>query len=379
VAIKLQIRRGVAADWANPSNNPTLLVGEIGLETDTGNFKIGTGALAWNSLPYASVTYPQVSGAGTDLNATAYRAQGRYEVGVSVVTNVPSDWTPASDAPGILLVTRIATGSIAQVLFSTKTQKVFCRAWDGTTYTTWVSLSNQADSVGTTQIVNLAVTTAKIDDNAVTNGKLRDSAALSVIGRNANSSGDPADIAATAASGAVLRESGSTIGFGTIATAGIADDAVTYAKIQNVTATDRVLGRSTAGAGDIEEITCTAAGRALLDDADAAAQRTTLGVPSLASMQTYAGVGSLVIAGQYQTFATSVQAGTTITQPASVTTAGSKLMSGSGLVFHYSGTSLSGGSFSLLGGSGSVWRCIGLAQPTETMTDGTINLFIRIS
>ena len=63
-----------------------------------------------------------------------------------------------------------------------------------------------------------------------------------------------------------------------IDTAALADDAVTYAKIQDVTATDRLLGRSTAGAGDVEEIVCTEAGRALLDDADAAAQRTTLGI-----------------------------------------------------------------------------------------------------
>ena len=63
-----------------------------------------------------------------------------------------------------------------------------------------------------------------------------------------------------------------------IGTTALADEAVTYAKIQNVTATDKLLGRSTAGAGDVEEITCTAAGRALLDDADAAAQRTTLGI-----------------------------------------------------------------------------------------------------
>lgn len=56
------------------------------------------------------------------------------------------------------------------------------------------------------------------------------------------------------------------------------DDGVTYAKIQNVSATDKVLGRSTAGAGDVEEIACTAAGRALIDDADAAAQRATLDV-----------------------------------------------------------------------------------------------------
>ena len=61
-------------------------------------------------------------------------------------------------------------------------------------------------------------------------------------------------------------------------TAGLVDDAVTYAKIQNVSATDKVLGRLTTGAGDVEEIACTAAGRALIDDVDAATQRTTLGL-----------------------------------------------------------------------------------------------------
>jgi hypothetical protein len=97
---------------------------------------------------------------------------------------------------------------------------------------------------------------ATIANNAVTNTKLRDSAALSVIGRSANSSGDPADISTSAASAAVLRESGSVLGFGTVATAGIANDAVTYAKIQNVSAASRVLGRgSAAGAGDTQELT----------------------------------------------------------------------------------------------------------------------------
>ena len=53
-----------------------------------------------------------------------------------------------------------------------------------------------------------------------------------------------------------------------------------------VSATDRILGRSTAGAGTVEEITCTAAGRALLDDADATAQRTTMGLGTLATKST---------------------------------------------------------------------------------------------
>jgi hypothetical protein len=57
----------------------------------------------------------------------------------------------------------------------------------------------------------------------------------------------------------------------------IGNDTISYAQLQNVSATDNVLGRSTAGSGDVEEIPCTAAGRALLDDANAAAQLVTLG------------------------------------------------------------------------------------------------------
>ena len=66
-----------------------------------------------------------------------------------------------------------------------------------------------------------------------------------------------------------------------VGTTAIANDAVTYAKIQNVSATDKLLGRATAGAGDVEEITCTSFARTLLDDADAATARATLGVSTL--------------------------------------------------------------------------------------------------
>lgn len=75
---------------------------------------------------------------------------------------------------------------------------------------------------------------AEVKNNAISDLLLRDSTALSVIGRAANSTGDPNDIAAVAASGAVLRESGSTLGFGTIVAAGIASDAVTEPKLKAV-------------------------------------------------------------------------------------------------------------------------------------------------
>ena len=58
-------------------------------------------------------------------------------------------------------------------------------------------------------------------------------------------------------------------------------------KLLTLSATDKLLGRSSSGAGAAEEITCTAAGRALIDDADAAAQRTTLGLAIGTNVQAY--------------------------------------------------------------------------------------------
>ena len=80
-------------------------------------------------------------------------------------------------------------------------------------------------AIATSEITDGAVTTAKIGADAVTNAKIAD---------DSIDSEHYAD--------------------GSIDTAHIADDQVTYAKIQNVSATDRILGRDSSGAGIIEEI-----------------------------------------------------------------------------------------------------------------------------
>jgi hypothetical protein len=66
MAVQIQTRNGTAAQWT--AANPTLMVGEIGAETDTGRFKIGDGSTAWNSLGYAA----SMKWRGAYDNGTAY-------------------------------------------------------------------------------------------------------------------------------------------------------------------------------------------------------------------------------------------------------------------------------------------------------------------
>jgi hypothetical protein len=69
---------------------------------------------------------------------------------------------------------------------------------------------------------------------------------------------------------------GDVTGSGSTFAANISLGAVTYAKIQNVSAGNVVLGRVT-GAGPVEEIACTATGRSILDDTAVSDVITTLG------------------------------------------------------------------------------------------------------
>lgn len=50
VNARFKVHRDVAADWT--SQNPALLPGEIGFESDTKRMKVGDGVTAWNDLAY---------------------------------------------------------------------------------------------------------------------------------------------------------------------------------------------------------------------------------------------------------------------------------------------------------------------------------------
>ena len=74
-------RRDTAANWT--SADPTLLAGEIGIESDTGYWKVGDGTTAWTSLAYIAGTqlsYPIVN---ADISATAEIAVSKLADGTA--------------------------------------------------------------------------------------------------------------------------------------------------------------------------------------------------------------------------------------------------------------------------------------------------------
>ena len=95
MAIKLQIRRGTAANWA--SSDPTLLEGEIGYELDTGNWKVGDGTLGWLLLPYQ---FPYLKGSKALDTDTLVVDQTNDRVGIGV--NTPATVLHIEDAAPII-------------------------------------------------------------------------------------------------------------------------------------------------------------------------------------------------------------------------------------------------------------------------------------
>ena len=47
---RIQCKIDTAENWK--TNNPVLLVGELGVESDTKLIKVGDGTTSWTSLPY---------------------------------------------------------------------------------------------------------------------------------------------------------------------------------------------------------------------------------------------------------------------------------------------------------------------------------------
>ena len=90
MANRIQLRRGGAQEWAN--SNPTLAQGELGIELDTGRFKIGDGVSAWNTLRYER---PVESVSNTANTLVQRDADGNFQAGTVTATLIGNASTAA--------------------------------------------------------------------------------------------------------------------------------------------------------------------------------------------------------------------------------------------------------------------------------------------
>ena len=224
--------------------------------------KLASGSVSTIKIADSGVTNAKLAANSVDsiqLVASGVAA-GKLATDAVVTINITdSAITGAKIAAAAISGVHVVDGSITQSKLASGS---IATAYIADSGVTQVKLA--ADAVATVNIADGNVTAAKLASGSVTLAKL------------SLSSGELSGALITASS----IPSGSYAS-GSIPTAAIADNAITFAKIQQV-ASGVLLGRASAGSGNVESITLTEAGRALLDDADAAAQRTTLGLGTMA-------------------------------------------------------------------------------------------------
>ena len=311
----------VASHVGSTSNPHATTAAQVGADPT------GTAASAVSTHAALTSGVHGISAFGASLVDDVDAAAARTTLGLASIASSGS----ASDlSTGTVGTARLASGAASSTTYLRGDQ-----TWSGITASDVGAQASDADltaiaalsgtgiarrTAANTWSVGTAVTGAEIATNTVALGNLAQVATARILGRVTASTGDVESLTGTQATtlldaftstlkGLAPASGGGTSNFlradGTWTappTGGVTDgdkgditvsssgtvwtiDAgvVTYAKIQNVSATDKLLGRSTAGAGSVEEIACTAAGRAILDDVDAAAQRTTLGLAAIAS------------------------------------------------------------------------------------------------
>jgi len=182
--------------------------------------KVGSGSTDWTSVPALLPATP---------------------MDFTKLHRVTSDPSSAGLAAQLNEIALYYTGGVGQYLIK-----------HGTGDTDWVQLPDTTGPGGGGLVADgdkgdITVTgsgvTWTIDNNVVSNAKLRDSGACSVIGRAANSSGDPADISAST-NGHIMGRASDVVGFAAPSTFSIPTGSGTLNTIPKWTPSGTVLGDS---------------------------------------------------------------------------------------------------------------------------------------
>lgn len=159
-------RRGTAAQWADVATTVILQAGEIGLETDTGKFKIGNGVASWSVLSYYLKD--------TD-NAGLYAKLA--PVGPSYSQNITgiNVFTPQSSSQTPIVVSGVSGQSAVLQRWRNSADATLASIDQTGKITAAGALFNAVVNVNNNKITNLATPT--LDSDAVTKAYVDDAIA----------------------------------------------------------------------------------------------------------------------------------------------------------------------------------------------------------
>ncbi len=270
------------------ANSPTLVTPALGTPS-SGNLANCTGYTAANVVGLGTLATQNGTFSGTSSGTNT----GDNAVN-SLYSGLVSNATHTGDATGATVLT-LATvnsnvgsfGSATQSVSFTVNGKGLVTAASATTITPAIgSVTGLGTGVATALAVNVGTAgatvvnggalgtpssgtltnctglpTAGLVDEAVTFVKMQNISGTHLVGRHAGGTGDIQEVSVGGGiefQGSGIRRSALTgdvtASAGSDATT-IANDAVTYAKIQNVSNASRLLGRGDSGSGDVQEIT----------------------------------------------------------------------------------------------------------------------------
>ena len=316
-------------------------------------------------------------------NTRATAAEATLTTNVATNTSAIATENTRANAAEAILTTNVATNATAIATETTRATAAEALKENASNRSTATDLGNTTPSdnfypsqkavkayvdaqTAAAGVADGSITSAKIKDGDIVNFDVATNAAIAYSKLNLTNSIIATDLTTDAVTSAKILD-------GTIAVGDIANDAVetnrikdanvTYAKIQNVSATDKVLGRISTGAGLVEEIATTGSGNVVR------ATSPILTTPTL-------GVAT----------ATSINGLTPTTQTTGFTIAGgttSKTLTVSGDAI-VSGTNTGDQTITLTGdvtgtGTGSFATTIGAAKVTNTMLAGAIDLTTKVT
>ena len=124
LSVRISLRNDTALNWT--TQNPVLVKGEMGIESDTRKFKFGDGVSSWSSLKYASATPavvaetdPTITDKGYDIGITWVNTANGKIFTLTAKTDTSATWTEMAKTSDL---SKLGYGDMLKSVFATNSK-----------------------------------------------------------------------------------------------------------------------------------------------------------------------------------------------------------------------------------------------------------------